>query len=192
MAFWQDLGIDKVLNRALRSSRQDLDAEALIRVIVFYRLCVPDSKLDCLHWLKTVAMPAILGTITHQHLLQAMEALMDHPDVVEESFARQIRPLVDHATLTAVFYDLTTVGLHGEGNDNSDLGAYGMNKEIGKPARQFMLGVVQTTEGLPLMHTVHSGNVSRTRTPQAMVQTVLKRFTVQRVILVADRSPLSL
>ena len=85
---WLELGINKVLNRALRSSRRDFDTEALIRVMVFYRLCVPDSKLDCLRWLETVAMPAIPGTITHQHLLQAMVALMDHLDVIEESFAR--------------------------------------------------------------------------------------------------------
>ena len=63
----------------------------------------------------------------------------------------------------------------------------GRKKETGKPARRFVLGVVQTVEGLPLTHSVHSGNVSETGTLQAMVQTVLKRFPVQRVIMVADR-----
>ena len=55
---WKNLGFDRALNRALRSGRREIDAEALIRAMVFNRLCAPDSKLGCLRWLETVAMPA--------------------------------------------------------------------------------------------------------------------------------------
>ena len=188
---WRDLGIDTALTRALRSSRREIDAEALIRAMVFNRLCAPDSKLGCLRWLETVAMPAMPEGVTHQHLLRAMDALMDHGPAVEAALARQMRPLVDR-DLAVVFYDLTTVRIHGEGTVEDDLRAYGMNKERGGIARQFVLGVVQTAEGLPLMHTVHPGNVAETKTLQAMLATVLERFPIQRVILVADRGLLSL
>ncbi len=120
---------------------------------------------------------------------------MDNVDRVETGLARQIRPLVDR-DLTVVFYDLTTVRIHEEGEVEEDLRAYGMNK--GEPqanggiAGQFVLGVVQTAEGLPLMHTVHPGNVAETKTLQAMLTTVLQRFPMERVILVADRGLLSL
>ncbi|MDI3335636.1 IS1634 family transposase [Defluviimonas aestuarii] len=187
---WKDLGFDRALQRVLRSGRREIDAEALIRAMVFNRLCAPDSKLGCLRWLETVAMPAMPEGVTHQHLLRAMDALMDHAQVVEIELARQIRPLVDH-DLAIVFYDLTTVRIHGEGEVDDDLRAFGMNKETGGIARQFVLGVVQTAEGLPLMHTVHPGNVAETKTLQAMLKTVLQRFPVQRVILVADRGLLS-
>lgn len=187
---WKDLGFDRALQRTLRSGRREIDAEALIRAMVFNRLCAPDSKLGCLRWLETVAMPAMPEGVTHQHLLRAMDALMDHAETVEEALARQIRPLVDH-DLAIVFYDLTTVRIHGEGEIDEDLRAFGMNKETGGIARQFVLGVVQTAEGLPLMHTVHPGNVAETKTLQTMLKTVLQRFPVQRVILVADRGLLS-
>ena len=59
-----------------------------------------------------------------------------------------------------VFYDLTTVRIHGEARLEDDLRLHGMNKESGGIARQFVLGVVQSAEGLPLMHTVHPGNVA--------------------------------
>ena len=62
-----------------------------------------------------------------------------------------------------------------------------MTEEMGASARQFVPGVAQLVDGLPLMHTVHPGNVAETRTLQAMVQIVLKRFSVQRVTLMADR-----
>lgn len=188
---WKELGFDHALGRALRSGRRKIDVEALVRAMVFNRLCAPDSKLGCLRWLETVAMPAMPGEVTHQHLLRAMDALMDHTEIVEAELARQIRPLVDN-DLAVVFYDLTTVRIHGEGAVEDDLRAFGMNKETGGIARQFVLGVVQTAEGLPLMHTVHAGNVAETKTLQAMLATVLQRFPVQRVVLIADRGLLSM
>ena len=188
---WKDLGFDRALARALRSGKRQLDVEALVRAMVFNRLCEPDSKLGCLRWLETVAMPAMPETVTHQHLLRAMDALMDHAERVEIELAKQIRPLVDR-DLAVVFYDLTTVRIHGEGEVDDDLRAFGMNKEKGGIARQFVLGVVQTAEGLPLMHTVHPGNVAETKTLQAMLTTVLQRFPIERVVLVADRGLLSL
>ena len=188
---WKELGFDRALNRSLRSGKRSIDVEALVRAMVFNRLCDASSKLGCLRWLETVAMPAMPETVTHQHLLRAMDALMDNAEEVEDALARQIRPLVDHE-LTMVFYDLTTVRIHGEARLEDDVRAFGMNKETGGIARQFVLGVVQTADGLPLMHTVHPGNVSETKTLQGMLQTVMQRFPIQRIILVADRGLLSL
>ena len=188
---WKDLGFDRALGRALRSGKRQIDVEALVRAMVFNRLCAPDSKLGVLRWLETVAMPAMPEKVEHHHLLRAMDSLIDHVDRVESELAKQIRPLVDR-NLTVVFYDLTTVRIHGEGEVEKDIRAYGMNKETGGIARQFVMGVVQTAEGLPLMHTVHPGNVAETKTLQAMLSRVLQRFPIERVILVADRGLLSL
>lgn len=188
---WKSLGFDRALGRGLRSGRRQIDVEALVRAMVFNRLCDPASKLGCLRWLDTVALPNMPARIEHHHLLRAMDALMDNVDRVKAELARQIRPLVDH-DLTMVFYDLTTVRIHGEARLQDDVRAFGMNKEKGGIARQFVLGVVQTAEGLPLMHTVHPGNVSGTKTLQGMLATVLERFPIQRIILVADRGLLSL
>jgi hypothetical protein len=166
--------------------------------MVFNRLCDATSKLGCLRWLETVAMPAMPATVTHQHLLRAMDALMENAEGVEEALARQIRPLVDH-DLTMVFHDLTTVRIHGEARLEDDVRAFGMNKETGGIARQFVLGVVQTADGLPStvqlepvaqpgrLHTVHPGNVSETKTLQGMLSKAMQRFPIQRIILVADR-----
>jgi hypothetical protein len=73
---WRDLGMDTALKRTMRSSRREIDAEVLVRAMVFNRLCNPTSKPGCLRWLETVAMPAMPETVTHQHLLRAMDSLM--------------------------------------------------------------------------------------------------------------------
>ena len=187
---WHQLGFSKVIRRALKSSRRSFDAEAAVRAMVFNRLCAPDSKLGCLEWLETVAIPD-MPVLSHDHLLRAMDALIIHTETVEALMASQICPLLDQQ-LSVVFYDLTTVRIHGEKRIEGDLRAHGMNKETGGIARQFVLGVVQSAEGIPLMHTVHPGNISETKTLESMIQQVLKRFAIERVILVADRGLLSL
>ncbi len=188
---WQGLGFGQAIKRALRSSRRSFDAEALVRAMVFNRLCAPDSKLGCLQWLETVSIPGMPESVSHDQLLRTMDALMDHAEAVEARVAEQLRPMLDQQ-LSVVFYDLTTVRIHGEGQLPEDVRAFGMNKETGAIARQFVLGVVQSADGLPLMHTVHAGNIAETKTLQGMLCQVLERFPVERVILVADRGLLSL
>lgn len=188
---WVSLGFRDVVRTALRSSRREFDAESLVRAMVFNRLCAPDSKLGCLEWLETVAIPGMPEKVDHDQLLRTMDALMDRADKVEAGVARLLRPMLDQQ-LSVVFYDLTTVRIHGEGQVDGDVRAFGMNKETGGIARQFVLGVVQSADGLPLMHTVHAGNVAETKTLKGMLETVLKRFAVERVIIVADRGLLSM
>jgi transposase len=129
--------------------------------------------------------------ISHAHLLQFMDALMENATEIEDLMAEQMPLLLDHQ-LSVVFYDPTTLRIHGEVRLEDDLRAHGMNKEPGGIARQFVLGVVKSAEGLPLMHTVHPGNMAETKTMQSMLAQVLKRFPVERVILVADRGLLSI
>lgn len=190
-ALWNELGFGDAIRRALRSSHREFDAEARVRAMVFNRLCAPDSKLGCLEWLETVAIPGMPESVQHDQLLRTMDALMDRAEAVEAKVAELLRPMLDQQ-LSVVFYDLTTVRIHGEAKLPEDLRAHGMNKETGGIARQFVLGVVQSADGLPLMHTVHAGNVAETKTLQSMLAEVLKRFPVERVILVADRGLLSL
>ena len=54
---WKDLGFDSALGRAMRSGRRKIEADALVRAMVFNRLCDPTIKLGCPRWLDTVAMP---------------------------------------------------------------------------------------------------------------------------------------
>ena len=190
-ALWTQLGLSTALSKALRSSRRRFDAAALIRAMVFNRLCEPDSKLGVLRWLDTVAMPDVPEAISHDQLLRAMDALMDRVEDVETAIAAQLRPLLDE-TLSIVFYDLTTIRISGASVLDEDVRAFGLSKDTGGIARQFVLGVIQTAEGLPIAHQVHAGNVGEVSTLLPMIATTLARYPIKRVVLVADRGLLSL
>ena len=187
---WQELGLGAALKRCLRSSHRQFDAEALVRTMVFNRLSDPRSKLALLDWLARVDMPGV-SQVTHQQLLRAMDALVERIDDVESALTQRIKPLLDTA-LSVVFYDLTTIRIHGEKELTEDLRQYGLNKETGGIARQFVLGVVQSAEGIPLLHTVAPGNISEATTLRPMLEHLLKRFDLARLVVVADRGLLSL
>ena len=190
-SLWADLGLSQALSKALRSSRRVFDAEALVRAMVFNRLCEPESKLGVLRWLDTVAMPDMPEAVTHDHLLRAMDALMDRVDDVEAAVAKQLRPLLDDE-LSVVFYDLTTIRISGTGQVADDVRAFGLSKDTGGIARQFVLGVIQTAQGLPIAHQVHAGNIGEVGTLIPMIEATLARYALKRVVLVADRGLLSL
>lgn len=188
---WESLGFGE-LRRVFRKTRHSIDVEALIRVMVFNRLCDPESKLGVLRWLDTVAMPGIeVESITHQHLLRSMDALVDHQTEVDAVVANLLRPLIDQE-LSVVFYDMTTLRTEGRSTQDGDVRQFGMAKE-GLIARQVMLGVVQTGDGLPIYHEVFAGNTAESPTLLPTLKTVLDRFpSIRRVVLVADRGLLSL
>lgn len=186
---WNSLGFDR-LRQVFRRTRHTIDVEALIRVMVLNRLCDPDSKLGVLRWLQTVTLPGVaLESIEHQHLLRAMDALVEHKDAVNGVMTGLLRPLVDQ-DLAVVFYDMTTIRTAGLSEQDDDVRKFGMSKE-GVVARQVMLGVVQTAEGLPLYHEVFEGNTAEVTTLKAVIQRIVQQFPVKRVIAVADRGLLS-
>ena len=190
---WHELGLSDALRRALRSSRRQFDAEALVRAMVFNRLIDPTSKIGVVEWLRTeTSMPGIEPeAVHHMQLMRAMDALEENKDAVEQAVANQLHPLLDQ-DLSVVFYDVTSVRIHGAAQLEDDLRAYGQSKDIHGIGRQFALGVIQTAEGLPIAHEVFEGNVAETKTLIPILQRLQKRFALKRIVIVADRGLLSL
>ena len=186
---WNSLGFDK-LRKFFRRTRHTINVEALIRVMVLNRLCDPDSKLGVLRWVENVAPPGLMAeSIDHHHLLRAMDPLVEHREEVEQVLAGLLRPLVDRE-LAVVFYDMTTIRTVGLSTQTDDVRKFGMSKE-GLIARQVMLGVAQTADGLPLHHEVFDGNTAEVTTLKPILEKIVQRFPVKRVIAVADRGLLS-
>lgn len=183
--------MDRLRQVLKQRTRHRIDLEALLRVMVINRLCDADSKLGTLRWLKTVSLPdTSLESVNHQQLLRTMDALLEHQDVIDRILADAVRPLVSE-DLSVVFYDMTTIRAEGLTEATEDLRKFGKSKE-GGITRQFMLGLVQTAEGIPLYHEVFPGNTAEVGTLKTSLLKVLERFPIQRVIAVADRGLLSL
>ncbi len=189
-SLWKELGFADGFRRILRS-RRAFDAERLLRVMVFNRLCDPESKLGIMRWMEHALVPDIdEASVTHQHLLRTMDTLSECGEMLEETLAELLRPLIDQE-LSIVFYDLTTIRAEGESEEKDEVRKYGLSKD-GGIRRQVMLGVVQTADGLPIHHEVFEGNAAETKTLVPTLKKILGRYPIRRVVLVADRGLLSL
>ena len=190
-SIWSELGLDQLGPALQQRTRHQIDLEALLRLMVFNRLCDADTKLGVLRWVQTVSLPDMdLKTVGHQQLLRTMDALIAHQSIIENVLANAVRPMVN-AELSVVFYDMTTIRVEGLSEQDEDVRRFGISKD-GGIARQFMLGLVQTAEGIPLHHEVFEGNTAEVGTLKSSLQKVMARFPIQRVIAVADRGLLSI
>ncbi|MHA3902179.1 IS1634 family transposase [Castellaniella sp. WN] len=188
---WKQLGLDRLRQVLRQRTRHKIDLEALLRVMVFNRLSDADSKLGTLRWLQTVSFPDTdLASVEHQQLLRTMDAMVEHQAVIDQALVAAVKPLVSEE-LSVVFYDMTTIRAEGLSEQTDDIRQFGKSKE-GIIARQFMLGLVQTAEGIPLYHEIFEGNTAEVGTLKASLQKVMDRFPVRRVIAVADRGLLSI
>lgn len=187
---WAELGFDRI-EQAFDQQARTTDYQQIIKAMVFNRLCEPDSKLGVLRWLQTVAIPGLdEQAVTHQRMLRTMDVLDENTEGLNDFLGGLLRPLID-TDLSVVFYDMTTIRIHGSAELEDDLRAYGLSKE-GGTARQVMLGVVQTADGIPLTHQVWVGNTAEISTFARTVQDIVLRFPVKRMIVVADRGLLSI
>ena len=190
-ALWHKLGWDEAFRRVLRNAHGAFDAERLLRVMVFNRLCDATSKLGVLRWLEGTRVPGVDSTsVTHQRLLRTMDTLAERSEAMQRTLAAVLRPLVDQ-DLSIVFYDMTTIGMDGQSEVPGEIRQFGLSKD-GGIRRQIMLGVVQTAEGLPTAHRVWEGHTAEAPTLHAVVDEILALYPVKRVVLVADRGLLSL
>ena len=184
---WEQLGLGAWLQSRLNGRGYRVKIEPLVRVLVANRLCDRCAKRGVLRWLEQVYWPGS-ERITHQQLLRTMDALLPLKDEIEQHLQRCLAA----TELEVVFYDITTVPIHGTSERDDDLRGYGHCKDVNAVARQYAVGVVQTATGLPIHHEVFAGNVAETTTVRGIVERLLRRFALRRLIIVADRGMLSL
>ena len=188
---WKQLGLDRLRGVLQQRSRHRIDLESLLRIMVFNRLCDANSKLGVLRWLQCVSLPDMnLRSVDHHQLLRTMDALIEYQEVIGQVLAGVVSPLVNE-DLSVIFYDITTIRAEGLTELVQDVRQFGMSKE-GVIARQFMLGLVQTAQGIPIYHEVFEGNKAEGKTLKETLQRVMSRFPLKRVIVVADRGLLSI
>lgn len=192
LGIWHQLKLAQAIARKARGSRRQIDVEKLVRVMVINRLSDPQSKLGLLRWLEQVYLPGVdREAVQHQHLLRAMDVLLEHKQEIEDELVGTLLPLFD-TEMEVVFYDITTVSVEGEAELEGDLREHGKSKDYDGVDRQYAVGVVQTADGFPVTHEVFAGNISETTTVKGIVEGLVKRFPIRRLVFVADRAMISL
>ncbi|GAB6184114.1 hypothetical protein JCM13991_18550 [Thermodesulfovibrio hydrogeniphilus] len=118
------------------------------------------------------------------HLYRALDVLADKKEDIEVYLFEQNKNLFN-MTVDVVFYDVTTIYFESQNEDV--IRKYGFSKD-GKINRvQIVLGLLVDKEGRPIGYDLFSGNTFDVKTLKPVLERMKKRFSIDKVIVVADR-----
>lgn len=188
---WDSLGLSRALARAGIGGDTTFDAASLIKLLVVNRICDPCSKLALLEWLDSVRFPGFEeNRPAYQHILRAMDRLIAVKHKAESLIANLYRK--DRPEGDLVFYDITSTWFDGDRSlVEGDIRRYGYSRDGRFDRRQITIGVVMSSDGIPLCHHVFPGNTVDKSTVSEVVADLKSRFKLRNVIFVGDRGMLS-
>jgi transposase len=172
------------LSGVLKTQRKEDDWNGLLRSLVIARLANPSSKRQTQRLMK--------DKLEDAYSLDTIYALLDHLEKNDQ----RVRAKVISSTqslfpepIDILFFDVTT--LYFESVTPDDLKKFGFSKDCKFNEVQVVLALITTTGGLPVSFKLFPGNTSEGKTLITCVQELKKEFSINQVILAADRAMFS-
>jgi Transposase DDE domain len=199
--FWQELGIEGVINELAQARRFAFALERAVFLTVLHRLFAPGSDRAAEKWKADYAIAGAEALGLHQlyrtmgwlgeplpgQLGKQPQALRTRKDLIEEALFARRRDLFTQLDL--VFFDPTSVYFEGEGGES--LGEHGHSKDHRPDLKQMVVGVVLDEGGRPLMSQMWPGNTADVTSLVPVVDRLRMHFQVNEVCIVADRGMIS-
>jgi hypothetical protein len=167
-------------------------AEAVFAMVA-NRLVAPSSKRRVPEWAREdVAMPAWFGHPPLHRYYRAVDVVADHKETIEEHLYGRLTDLAN-LDLSLVCYDLTSTFFEGsvEPSDRFGSRAFGYSRDRRSDRPQVVIGLLCTSDGIPIAHHVFAGNTADVATLPTVLDDLAARFGVGRICVVADRGLVS-
>jgi transposase len=149
------------------------------------RLIYSGSKLSLSHRWKDTALWELCGVQgevdVDKHCYEAMDRLLQRQGAIQENLAR--RHLRNGAL---VLYDITSSYFEGQYED-SDIVAFGYNRDGKRGHEQMVIGLLCSSEGCPVALEVFPGNTQDAATVVNKIAELQKTYGIQEIIFVGDR-----
>lgn len=161
--------------------------------MVTNRLVAPSSKRRVPEWAaEDVAMPAWFDVPPLHRYYRAVDAVAESKDATEEHLYQRLTDLAN-LDLSLVCYDLTSTFFEGSvaASDRFPSKAFGYSRDHRRDRPQVMIGLLCTSDGIPIAHHVFAGNTSDGSTLPSVLDDLKARFSVGKICVVADRGLVS-
>jgi transposase len=184
--FWQRLGLEKILQSAGLSE----GARRLTLAMTLNRLIHPVSELAMPEWIRTTALPDILGVdfdqLNEDALYRNLDKLHTHRVAIESALAERERNLFA-LDQTIFLYDVTSTYFEGRAMSNPKA-QRGYSRDHRGDCKQVLVGLAVNRDGFPLAHEVFAGNRHDSTTLEDMLGALDKRVGLQpEQMVVVDR-----
>jgi len=184
-AWWGRLGLGEHFG--------DGDHAQAIFAMVANRLVSPASKRRVPEWAgEDVAMPEWFDHPPLHTYYRAVDTVAEAKAATEEHMYRRLTDLAN-LDLSLVCYDLTSTFFEGstQPSDRFPSKAFGYSRDHRGDRPQVVIGLLCTTDGIPIAHHVFSGNTSDVTTLPGVLSDLRDRFSVGGICVVADRGLIS-
>ncbi|MFQ5479630.1 MAG: IS1634 family transposase, partial [Candidatus Binatia bacterium] len=179
----RSIGLDRLI--ASRPSRE----RTLIVAMLAARIIDPRSKLATARGLQgetatsSLALELDFELESPRQLYEALDWLGERQKRIENKLAK--KHLRDGSL---ILYDVSSSFYTGT---HCSLAKFGHNRDGKNGYPQIVYGLLCNSDGCPIAVEVFEGNTSDPKTLQSQVDKILKRFRLERVILVGDRGMLT-
>jgi transposase len=192
-AVFKRLSLDELFD-TLGAHRRSAGLCDAVFAMVANRLSDPSSKRRCVtDWLGAdAALPEGRGAVSLDRLYRALDAVADCKDEIEAHCFTELCNLAN-LDLRLVCYDLTSTYFEGEEKTSARFPskAFGYSRDHRGDRPQIVIGLLVTSDGIPIAHHVFSGNTADRSTLAEVMSDLQARFGVGRIALVADRGLIS-
>ena len=191
-AVWQRLGLGEWF--AVVGARRGAKAlEHAVFAMVANRLVAPCSKRRLVEWAAVdVVMPEGWSAPSLDQYYRALDAVAAAKDGTEMHLYARLCDLTN-LDLRLVCYDLTSTYFEGSTRSSGRFPsrAVGYSRDHRSDRPQIVIGLLCTSDGIPIAHHVFSGNTGDATTLAAVLGDLARRFAVGRICVVADRGLMS-
>ena len=191
-AIWRRLGLDGWFG-GVGGRRGAQALEHAVFAMVANRLSAPCSKRRLTEWAAAdVVMPEWWSAPSSDQYYRALDAVAAAKDGTETHLYSQLCDLTN-LDLRLVCYDLTSTYFEGPAtaSDRFPSRAFGYSRDHRGDRPQIVIGLLCTTDGIPIAHHVFAGDTNDASTLPAVLEDLAARFAVGRICVVADRGLIS-
>ena len=188
------LGLPEFFHRVLPSPRAKIPWADLACILVVARFCDARSELSIAeHFYRTSALPDLLGVpvedVYDNRLYRALDVLIPRKDALQQYLKERFGALFAiHYDI--LLYDVTSTYFEGEAKRNPQA-KRGYSRDGRSDCKQVTIGLVVTTEGIPLGYEVFEGNRHDSKTVETIVHKMESQYGVSDRVWVMDRGMVS-
>ena len=194
LGLWRLLGLDALLSPRMPEGREDVPWPVVAAILAIARFCEPSSELHIAHtWYRRTALPDLLGVavepVNDDRLYTGLDQLLPHKEAIEKHLKERLGDLFD-LKFDLLLYDVTSTYFEGQCVGNP-MAKRGYSRDQRPDCLQVCIGLVVTTDGIPLGYEVFDGNKNDSKTVEEIVQALEKKYGQANRVWVMDRGMVS-
>lgn len=177
---YHELGINTFLTNRQRHSKEEYDANTIVKMLVYSRLIAPASKKSSF---DNREMFFEKSDYSLDDVYRCLSFLNKHKENLQIWMNDKIKEIYGRDT-SLIYYDVTNY--YFESDEQDDFKRKGVSKEH-RPNPIVQMGLFMDNNGLPITYELFSGNTNDCLTYRPNFGRIKKEFDLGRVISVADK-----